>query len=376
MTETMGQIIRRLRKERNLTQEELAEQLNITAQAVSRWENETGMPDISQIVPLSNVFGVPTDVLFGIEGTNVTDEAYRIVNEAYAMRQYGNLDTYLAGYDHMIEGLKKYPNNLVLLNNCAGFGLMLCLPENSSAYVPEKADEIASETERQAKRIITYSKNTSDILRAHQILLLLYSSQGKYDNACAEAANFPVRTDFTLYSNMARIDEVKGDWENVIKHLGIDNAYILQAFEDNVARLGKAYYAVGKYNETITIYENWFDIMKTLFGEKFPSFHDFDSGDLYILLAQVYLSVGDQEKALDNVEKSIMFYLDKISPTKKMRIEALRNNPPLIDRGITDISVSTSYMKSRLTEKLASPELIPLHDSDRFRVLCEKVEAL
>ena len=82
MTETMGQIIRRLRKERNLTQEELAEQLNITAQAVSRWESETGMPDISQIVPLSNVFGVTTDVLFGRDGTDGDEEVTRFIREA------------------------------------------------------------------------------------------------------------------------------------------------------------------------------------------------------------------------------------------------------------------------------------------------------
>ncbi len=50
MAETMGQIIRRLRKEKNLTQEELAEQLNISAPAVSKWENDTSMPDISQEV--------------------------------------------------------------------------------------------------------------------------------------------------------------------------------------------------------------------------------------------------------------------------------------------------------------------------------------
>ena len=376
MSETMGQIIRRLRKERNLTQEELAEQLNITYQAVSRWENGTGMPDISQVVPLASVFGVTTDVLFNIEGTNATDEAYRIVNEANALKLYGKLDTYLAGYDHMIEGLKKYPNNLILLNNCVGLGLTLSLPENGDMYAAERAIEIAAETERQAKLIIAYSKNASDILRAHQVLLFLYSSQGEHDKASAEAANFPERTDFTFHSNMARIDEAKGNWENVIKHLGVDNAYILQTFEDNTARLGKAYYAVGKYSAAIAIYENWFDIMKMMFGDKFPSFHDFDSGDIYILLAQAYLAVGDPEKALENVEKSVMFYLDMTQPTNKMRIEALRKNPPLIDRGITDITVSTSHMKERLMEKLVSAELAPLRDLDRFKTLREKVEAL
>ena len=70
MTNTIGQSIKKLRKERNLTQEELAEQLNVTAQAVSKWENETGLPDISQVVPLASVFGVSTDALFGMEDTS------------------------------------------------------------------------------------------------------------------------------------------------------------------------------------------------------------------------------------------------------------------------------------------------------------------
>lgn len=66
MTETMGEIIKKLRKERNLTQEELAEQIGVTSQAVSKWENNTGMPDISQIIPLASVFDVSTDILFGL----------------------------------------------------------------------------------------------------------------------------------------------------------------------------------------------------------------------------------------------------------------------------------------------------------------------
>ena len=168
MKETMGQIIRRLRKEKNLTQEELAEQLNVSNQAVSKWECGDGMPDISQIIPLASVFGVSTDVLFGVEGTNASEEAYRIVSEATATERYGEVDTYLAAYDRITDGLKKYPNNLILLNNCIGLGLSLCLPENGWLYVPERSDEISAETERQAKLIINYSKNVTDIMRARQ----------------------------------------------------------------------------------------------------------------------------------------------------------------------------------------------------------------
>ncbi len=81
MKETIGQIIRRLRKERNLTQEELAEQLGVTFQTVSKWENDTGMPDISQVAPIANVFGVTTDALFGMNSTDAS-QTQRLLNAA------------------------------------------------------------------------------------------------------------------------------------------------------------------------------------------------------------------------------------------------------------------------------------------------------
>ena len=377
MNETMGQIIRRLRKEHNLTQEELAEQLNITYQAVSRWENGTGMPDISQIVPLANVFGVTTDVLFNIAGTNAAEEAEKIVKEACTMELYGygKLETYLASYDHMLEGLKTYPNNLILLTNCASRGLSLCLPDNDGLYAEDRAAEIAAETERQAKLIINYSKNMSDIMRARQILVFLYTSQGKYELAEEQANYFPVRSDFTLFSHLSLIDEAKGDTAGVIAHLGVDNAYVLQTLEDNFARLGKAYYADGQYERSAALYETWFTVMKAMFGEDFPSFHDFDSGDIYLLMAQAYLAMGENEKAMDSLEQSVMFYLDKITPTNKMRIAALRQNPPLIAHGIIGIP-APEVLRVKLTGKLMSPEFEPLRDTERFRALESKVNAL
>lgn len=63
---TISESIRMLRRERGFTQEELGEKLGVSAQSVSKWENGTTLPDVSMIIPLSSVFGVSTDVIFGV----------------------------------------------------------------------------------------------------------------------------------------------------------------------------------------------------------------------------------------------------------------------------------------------------------------------
>jgi transcriptional regulator with XRE-family HTH domain len=63
-TQTIGQNIANLRKEKGVKQDELAQALNISAQAVSKWENG-GTPDIELIPAIADFFGVSTDTLFG-----------------------------------------------------------------------------------------------------------------------------------------------------------------------------------------------------------------------------------------------------------------------------------------------------------------------
>ena len=66
-SESMGSVIRRLRMERGWTQEALAERISVTSQAVSKWETEQSLPDISQVPLLARTFGVTTDELFGLD---------------------------------------------------------------------------------------------------------------------------------------------------------------------------------------------------------------------------------------------------------------------------------------------------------------------
>lgn len=74
----IGEIISKKRKEKGLTQNQLAKLLNISFQAVSKWENSTTYPDIAILPKLAAVFHITVDALFGYTGVEADyDERYK-----------------------------------------------------------------------------------------------------------------------------------------------------------------------------------------------------------------------------------------------------------------------------------------------------------
>ena len=63
MNQTLGSRIAELRRKKNMTQEELAAELGVTAQAVSKWENSESAPDLDRLRAICTYFGVTTDYL-------------------------------------------------------------------------------------------------------------------------------------------------------------------------------------------------------------------------------------------------------------------------------------------------------------------------
>ena len=173
MKETIGDIIKRLRKERNLTQEQLAEQLNISSAAVSKWENNIGMPDISNIVPLANLFGVTTDELFGVNGIDKEAEIDDLLDEIFKMQEgvAPEDEPYvgLAVMEKYREALRKYPNNSTILCNAVSFAGMIieCNSDELKNIVGEAGiNSLINERIHWAELIIKYSGNTDHILCA------------------------------------------------------------------------------------------------------------------------------------------------------------------------------------------------------------------
>lgn len=80
---TFGEKLFKLRKEKGLSQEALAEKLNTTRQAISKWENNQGYPETEKLLILSNIFGVSVDNLLkeNPEQINSNENGYYVSRE-------------------------------------------------------------------------------------------------------------------------------------------------------------------------------------------------------------------------------------------------------------------------------------------------------
>ena len=83
----IGTIIKKLRHQRDLTQEQLAEYLNVSVSAVSQWESGKTVPDVSTLLALANFFDVTLDELFD----RTSKEKEREMEKYHSLdREYAN----------------------------------------------------------------------------------------------------------------------------------------------------------------------------------------------------------------------------------------------------------------------------------------------
>lgn len=103
---TVGDRIQSLRKSKGMSQEELADKVGVSRQAVSKWESEQATPDLEKVVIMSELFEVTTDYLLkGIEPVKTDDHKtmadvvdQRILTEKNSKRAKTALKWFLIGF--------------------------------------------------------------------------------------------------------------------------------------------------------------------------------------------------------------------------------------------------------------------------------------
>lgn len=125
----LAQRIRSFRKERGLTQEQLAQALGVTAGAVYKWEAELSVPDISLIVALADFFDTSVDVLLGYEmKDNRQEAAVERLREFKARKD-------CAGLAEAEKALTKYPNSFEVVHSAAALYRLFGIEKKENALL-------------------------------------------------------------------------------------------------------------------------------------------------------------------------------------------------------------------------------------------------
>lgn len=173
----IGRKIKELRKVRSMTQEQLAEYLNISPQAISKWENETAYPDIMLIPRIAAFFEVSTDHLFGIND-NVDNERTRAITAEYnKLCKEGDNE---ARVILMREALAEYPHNYDFMNKLA-----------RSLYRVSTDTATMDEVISLCKTIILNSRDEDIRCSATLTAARAYHEKGMYDKALEYANRLP-----------------------------------------------------------------------------------------------------------------------------------------------------------------------------------------
>ncbi len=292
---SFGTTIRKLRRNRDMTQEELAEVLSISPQAVSRWETDSAMPDISLLPSLCNFFGVTSDFLLGIDVANRQQQVEKIISEADKLSFRG----YLAEAREILDnGLKKYPDDYKILSS------MLLNVFNQFCIESDEAikDMYLKETINLGERILDGCTTDQIRMNAIQILCLTYPECGMRDKARELAMAMP----FICQSRECLLSIIETG-EAKRKALMVESFNLIGQLERNIVTIsthddnGEMLYSC---EERIALMDKVTAMIKLFFEDGDYGYFHSSLQTAHIMQAQNFSEMSDGEKALYHLSEA------------------------------------------------------------------------
>lgn len=309
MKNCIGENIRKYRKFKGFTQEELAQELGVTSQAVSRWEASAGMPDISLIVPLAQNLGVTTDALFGMEDMvydqlaidRVKEHMKSLLDENNKPQSLVAMCDYLKG--EMEDNPTCYELFALYIEKIAGISMYV----DFNGFLKEEGDrweKLRGDGVKKAIIVMKHAKNRDLIDRAHWALAWIYIHEKDYDKAREHIEALPSvksnRLQENIYSKLVLFEGgfAKG-MERTKETIEKEFAHYTKAI------LSKIYYDFESYayfadKESAVAFGEWsLGVMQALFArESLRADMAGHLGEWCFFMTLTYLRAGDADGAI------------------------------------------------------------------------------
>ena len=289
----LGITIKKYRHQQDLTQEQLAEYLNVSVSAVSQWESNKTIPDISTILALANFFGVTLDELF-----DRTSKEKELEIEKYFEldRQYSNQGEIKKLLLLWREATQKYPGDFNCLINLA-YTLEAAVYSSNDI---EDCERNAKESIAVCERILRDCNENNKRSSALQILVHLYSEKNLSFASEEVAVQYAMMADnlFScrdlLLESAYFTEESRGEKQRV-KHSNMLNYMDLLTMN--------LYH--GKYdseNEKIEACKVALTLWKTLIYDENYQFFHCRIQKIYLSLATAYAKLKKHDEVIDSLK--------------------------------------------------------------------------
>lgn len=315
--------LREYRRRKNVTQEQLAEHLGISSQAVSKWERGEGLPDISLLPALALYFGVTIDDLLNVGQARIDETVKAWQAESQRLKNAGENEKNLALWE---AAYAEMPSDCRVMA-----GLMNAIPRGGKRpYPTEQTEQIIALGER----ILDEAKDTELREDAIQRLCYTYDAIGDRENALRYA-----QMGGSVYTTRDDLVSSVLDGEEGMK---ASQKYLVDLVQLAALAIGRMS-TQGEYTraERIRLNEAIIGFWLQLFSDGNVGFYAHDISYRYTLIAIQYAELKDADRALTALESCARYAVQAV--------EAGQGEKPytalLVDRLATAPALTTKNYK-------------------------------
>ena len=351
---SIGSTIKRLRLEKGMTQEQLAEFLGLSTNAISQWECDKTAPDISNLPVLANIFEVSADILLGIDlAKNKKQAEIEEFKEKYAkLHSQGKTEERVLLSRAM---QKKYPNDETVRHH-----LMRALQNED---VDKYFEEIVSLGEQ-----LLQSKKTEYRMGAIRGLCLTYLHKGDRKTALQYADMMPPAED--LHLHVLEGDELVMHCQNYFWKI-FDKMYVYLLYLIDCPEAGYT------FEEKHSMLKMLYDMIGMIFSDGDFGFFDDRLARISFFMAAQSAKAGKLERALDELEMLIA-HLEKLQSFSQIEHTSLLVNK--IKFSLDNITKHTEeplgHFYWRHLNRVLADAYAPVKDSARYIAIKERLAAL
>ena len=351
----LGENIRRLRQECSLTQEQLAETVGVSPQAVSRWETGISFPDITLLPVLANLFNATTDTLLGVDIAQKQQEIEKALEYNSTLHREGKHHESEA---FIREKLKQYPDSADLT-----YQLAYALSQYTADGEQQKAIDVEIET--LCRRSIQLDNGTWITHAARQMLCLLYNRQGQQEKAIEIADSMPtwwVSREFLM------------QYVEPPEQAASQRQYNLVALMDMmILHLKKIAWDMDSDEKSIEVLDKAVALGQLIAGEDMK-FHHARICKCHLWRARYFTRMGDTDSAFEALEKALHHTIQfesrpecsKYEAFWLWRIEDVRAN---------ERKDAPENLYQHLLRKVEEDCFKELREDSRYKAICERIKA-